>query len=72
MNNTIKILITCRFAPWFQLDEQYPAYGVKYILDIPIYCEDAELFFKEKYKNTIGKEFEGEVLFTEELDATIL
>lgn len=75
MNNKIKFIATCRFPSWGE-NNQYPAYGVKYLIEVPIEkCEELESFFAEKYKEVIGRgteEFNGELLFIEEVDICIL
>ena len=68
MNNVLRFIITCRFPSWGE-DNQYPAFGVKYLIEVPIERdEEWEEVFKEKYKAKIGrgeKDFDGEILFSE-------
>lgn len=74
MNNMVKVLVTCRFPEWGYegQEEKYPAFGVKYVIEVPIECEDVAAVFSEKYKEKIKEDFKGEILFIEELDCTIL
>lgn len=87
MNDKTKYLITVRFPAWGYPDgkrDEYPAFGVRYLIEVPneIAYKEEEItedpvltFFKEQYKQTIGrgeKEFNGEILFVEEFNCTIL
>jgi hypothetical protein len=36
MTNTEQYIITCRFAGWSVLDEDYGPFGVKYLMEMPI------------------------------------
>ncbi|PKM88410.1 hypothetical protein CVU83_01720 [Candidatus Falkowbacteria bacterium HGW-Falkowbacteria-2] len=69
----VKVLVTCRFPEWGNDgDKKYPAFGVKYVIEVPIECEDVAAVFQEKYKERIKQDFNGEILFIEEFDCTIL
>jgi len=69
MNDKIKVIMTCRFPSWEMGGTEYPAFGVKYLMEVSLdEWEKAEEVFKEKYKAKIGKDFEGEILFEEEVD----
>ena len=73
MNNTQKFIVTCRFPSWG--NGAYPAFGIKYLVQIPIEIDEVETFFKEKYKEKINlgkKDFDGEILFVEETELVIL
>lgn len=80
MNNTQKFIITIRFPSWGYGDraDEYPAFGVKYLVEIPIEKLEIdgglEKYFVEIYDKKIGKgkEFNGEILFVEETDLVIL
>ncbi len=72
MNDKEQLVITCRFAPWGNEDQTYPAFGVKYLIEVPINRPEEvtdEQLFREMYAATIGngKEFAGEILFIEEV-----
>jgi hypothetical protein len=68
MNDKIQLVITCRFAPWSQGENKYPAFGHKYLITVPLMTENVEGIFKELFKEKIGHEFDGEILFVEEVD----
>ncbi len=72
MNDKIQLVVTCRFAPWSQGENNYPAFGHKYLITVPCECENAEEIFKELFISKIGHEFDGEILFMEEVDYCIL
>lgn len=70
-----KYLFIVRFPNWGENNE-FPAFGVKYLLEIPAEIEhkakekeDVEIinsYFLEMYKEKIEDDFNGEILFVEE------
>ena len=68
MSDKEKCIVTCRFPAWGK-ENEYPAFGVKYLVDVPNEYMDKENgvydFFLERYTKVIGGEFNGEVLFIE-------
>jgi len=73
MNDKTQYIITCRFSPWgYNGKIEYPAFGVKYLIEVDIEEKNIEQVFKDKFKEKIKKDFDGEILFIEEVNfATI-
>jgi hypothetical protein len=77
MKNTTTFELTVRFPSWGENNE-YPAYGVKYVVDFPNEIIEDETgfmdYFKQKYDEKIGKgkKFKGEILFIEEYEGVFL
>ena len=75
MTDKIMLCFICRFPAWGE-NKEYPAFGVKYLIEVPIETaqkeEGATNFFKEKFKEHIKKDFDGEILFVEEAELVIL
>jgi hypothetical protein len=75
MNNKYKCIVTCRFPAWGDNNE-YPAFGVKYLVECPNECLDKENgvydYFREEYSKVIGGEFKGEVLFIESAENLVV
>lgn len=74
MEDKQKYIVTCRFPSWGYGEEKntYPAFGVKYLVEIPFDKEEIEDEFKKLYAEKIKKEFDGEILFIEEVNFCIL
>lgn len=75
MKNTTQVQFTCRFPSWGE-NNQYPAFGVKYLVECPLEAYETEEgcvgVFKDAFKRKIGREFDGEILFVEELEIVFL
>lgn len=71
MGNTTQLIVTCRFPSWGgENNDQYPAYGVKYLIEIPneaVENGEEEKYFIAKYEGKIDKVFNGDILFIEEV-----
>lgn len=76
MNNEQKFIVTVRFPPWGYNDKiEYPAFGVEYLIQVPIDTENIEAAFLKIWKDKIGrdgKEFDGEILFVMESQLVII
>ncbi len=75
MNNKTQLIFVCRFPAWGEKLE-FPAFGVKYLVEVPIENseneEDCIEYFKIAFKNKINKDFDGEILFVEEVQIVLL
>ncbi len=87
MSNEMQWQVICRFPGWEQNGHTSPAYGVEYLITTGIIAEAPENDedwlnydpqqiivdeFKKQYEKTIGKKFNGEVLFVRQSDFVIL
>jgi len=73
MNNTTQYIITCRVARWDnEAENQITAFAIRYLIKVPIEEEDIEQAFKVIFKEKIKKDFDGEILFIDEVSFVIL
>jgi len=59
MSDKIKLIFVCRFEPWGE-NKQYPAFGVKYLIEIPIPQTEEDVFqdyFQDYYTDFFKKKF---------------
>ena len=75
MSDHVKYIFTCVFT-----NERGHLFGVRYLLAVPNEVlaqdidtmENAKRYFLSEYKQVIGKDFDGNILFIEETDLSIL